>query len=265
MTAERILAVATAEVPPDRLASELSRIGNGNPKVRVTAPAVASSGLKQELGDVDDAIGEAGERLQRMLRGLRERGVDASGSVGDSDPVQAISDQLQAFDADQILLVGHRDEESVYAEHDVLERARRDFEQPIVELLVSERGAADATVTDRIEAPPDSGDDERTIEPSANLPPFSVQDLAGMAVAGLGTALLIFLAVDCAGAADGPITGGCAIRILIAGAAALINLAHVVALFLFDSVRYRGLWERVLARLTLIGTPLAIVASLLVG
>jgi hypothetical protein len=264
MTPQRILTVATVEPPVDRLASELSRIGDGDAQVRVISPAVASSGIKQELGDIDGAIGEARGRLERLLEGLHERGVEATGTVGDSDPVQAISDQLQAFDADQILIVAHRDEESVYAEHDLLERSRRDFEQPIVELLVAEREAGPA-VADRLEAPSGTDDDEHTISPSANLPPFTVQDLAGIGVATVGTAILIFLGIDCAVGSDGPIEGSCAIRLLIAGAALLINLAHIVALFLFDSVRYRGLWERFLARLTLVGTPLAVVASILIG
>jgi hypothetical protein len=43
----------------------------------------------------------------------------------------------------------------------------------------------------------------------------------------------------------------------------LINLAHVVALVLFSAIRYRGLPERFFANLSLFGTPVAIVAALL--
>jgi hypothetical protein len=43
----------------------------------------------------------------------------------------------------------------------------------------------------------------------------------------------------------------------------LVNIAHVVGLLLFESVGYRGLWERFFARLSLIGTPAAIIVSLL--
>ena len=40
-------------------------------------------------------------------------------------------------------------------------------------------------------------------------------------------------------------------------------LAHVVGLMLFESVGYRGMIERFFARLSLYGTPAAIVAVLL--
>jgi hypothetical protein len=52
---------------------------------------------------------------------------------------------------------------------------------------------------------------------------------------------------------------------VIAGIAALVNLAHVVGLVLFQSLRYRGFWERSFAWMSLIGTPIAIVISLLLG
>jgi hypothetical protein len=42
---------------------------------------------------------------------------------------------------------------------------------------------------------------------------------------------------------------------------ALVNLAHVVGLFLFQSVRYQGIFSRFFARISLIGTPIAVVVS----
>lgn len=36
---------------------------------------------------------------------------------------------------------------------------------------------------------------------------------------------------------------------------------HVVGLFLFESVRYDGIFSRFFARLSLIGTPIAVVIS----
>jgi hypothetical protein len=50
---------------------------------------------------------------------------------------------------------------------------------------------------------------------------------------------------------------------MIAGALALINVAHVVGLTLFQAGPYRGGWRDFFARLSLYGTPLAIVASVL--
>lgn len=54
-------------------------------------------------------------------------------------------------------------------------------------------------------------------------------------------------------------------RFLIALGMALINLAHVVGIFLFESAGYQGIWSRFIARLSRIGTPIAIGAALLLG
>ncbi|HWM64057.1 MAG TPA: hypothetical protein VNP96_08750, partial [Solirubrobacterales bacterium] len=62
---------------------------------------------------------------------------------------------------------------------------------------------------------------------------------------------------------EGRLGAACAASILIAMFLALINLAHVVGLFLFQSVGYQGIWNRFFSRLSLIGTPTAIVAVLL--
>jgi hypothetical protein len=53
------------------------------------------------------------------------------------------------------------------------------------------------------------------------------------------------------------------VRILIAGAFGLINLAHVVGLTLFQSGPYRGGFRDFFANTSLYGTPLAIVVSAL--
>ena len=108
--------------------------------------------------------------------------------------------------------------------------------------------------------------------PSGNWPPLSRRDLAGIVVAVLGTLLLGVLAAYGVAGQDGQpdfeegrLDWAPAARILIATAFALVNLAHVVGLFLFQSVGYQGMWSRLFARLSLIGTPIAIVVSLLLG
>jgi uncharacterized protein YqhQ len=89
--------------------------------------------------------------------------------------------------------------------------------------------------------------------------------VAGIGVAIVGTVVLAILAASCDYGED-LTTGfnGCTVRFLIAVGAALISLAHVVGLVLFESVRYHGLWERFFARMVLFGMPVAIAVSLLV-
>jgi len=247
------------------------RATNGDPEVRVVCPALAESGLKQTLGDIDGAIEPARERLDATLETLRSAGVEASGDVGDSDPVIAIGDQLRQHPVDRIVVVGHAEEdERAHVEKELLDRIDREFEQPATELLVRGHGE-DERVADRAAASPGAKRAEEDHRFSRNLPPFRKQDLLGIAVALIGTIVLIILAADCPDRDEeqgGPlmtIAGGCAIRYLLAGGFFLINLGHVGALLLMESVGYRGPFERFFARISLIGTPLAIVGSAFVG
>jgi hypothetical protein len=100
------------------------------------------------------------------------------------------------------------------------------------------------------------------------MPPWRRQDALGLLVAIVGTIVLIIIAASC-GAAEGEGQGTgidrCGVVYLIAGAFFLINLGHVGALLLMESVGYRGPFERLFARLSLIGTPIAIVAAALIA
>jgi hypothetical protein len=263
----RVLVVADEAVAGPELREKLvEHLGNDTGSVFVVAPALVHSGLKHTLGDIDDAIGPAGERLRRTVEQLREVGIDATGEVGDSDPMVAISDEIHKFHPDQVLVVAHRDEEGDFAERGLLEQLERDLDLPVTELVVDRANAPH--VLDVKETEPVAGR-RKGWRPSYNWPPLSRRDLGGILVAILGTLVLGALAADCVGEATGPdleegrLGAACAASILIAMFMALINLAHVVGLFLFQSVGYEGMWNRFFARLSLFGTPTAIVAVLL--
>lgn len=102
-----------------------------------------------------------------------------------------------------------------------------------------------------------------------NLPPFDRSQLLGLTVAIVGTLILGVLAATCDSGPGtevehgGGTSGECTARLLIAVGVALINAAHIVGLFLFESVGYRGFFARMFATLSLVLTPLAIVVSLL--
>jgi hypothetical protein len=100
---------------------------------------------------------------------------------------------------------------------------------------------------------------------SRNLPPLSRMDLIGIAVAGLGTAALVMIAVISADHDAGNYGVVTIARILIATGALLINMAHVVGIFFFESVDYHGTFQRFFAKLSLFGTLGAIVVSLALG
>jgi hypothetical protein len=264
--ASRILVVANEAVAGAELRDSLvGHLGDRNGSVFVVAPALVHSGLKHTLGDVDDAIEPARERLRRTLAELHRAGIEATGEVGDSDPMVAIGDEIQKLHPDRVLVVAHRDEEGDFAERGLLEQAQRDLDLPVLELVVDRAEAPH--VLDVKETDPVAGR-RQGWRPSSNWPPLSRRDVGGILVAIVGTLLLGALAADCVGEAsghdfeEGRLGFACAASILIAMFMALINLAHVVGLFLFQSVGYEGMWNRFFARLSLIGTPTAIVAAL---
>ena len=68
-------------------------------------------------------------------------GIDAEGALGDPDPVGAIADALQDFDADEILLVTAPQRPSSWLRPNVVDRARRTFAVPIHHSVVRPGGA----------------------------------------------------------------------------------------------------------------------------
>lgn len=266
----RALVVANETITGERLrAALLEQLDRDIDSVFVVSPALAASPLKHYMGDVDEAVGPAAERLRETLDQLREAGLEADGEVGDSDPIQAISDEIQKFHPDQILIVGHRDEDGAFAEQGLLEQAQRDIDLPVTELFVEGNGAQPRLLD--VERTRAGAGRARGWRPSSNLPPLTKRNIIGIVVAIVGTLLLGILAAAWVGGSgggkheEGALDWVGAARILIALAFALINLAHVVGLLLFQSVRYEGIFSRFFARLSLIGTPVAVIVSLAIG
>ena len=261
---KRALIVANDRVAGEQLRSALlEQLEPGTSSVFVVAPALAESAFKHQMGDIDEAIEPAAERLRETLEQLRAAGLDAEGEVGDSDPIQAISDEIEKFHPDQILIVGHRDEEGAFAERGLLEQAQRDLDLPVTELFVEPSGSRPRLLN--VEKTEAGAGRDRGWRPSANLPPLTKLNVIGIFVAIVGTLLLGILAAACFGGGSNHDDWVCAARTLIALAFALLNLAHVVGLLLFQSVRYEGIFSRFFARLSLYGTPLAVVVSLALG
>jgi hypothetical protein len=273
----RILVVATEALVGRPLLEPLrSRVEGRDAAIFIICPALTGSALKHAMGDVDEAKETADERLEESYRGLAEEGLQVEGQVGDSDPILAIQDALAVFPADEIVLVTRTDDDARWLEDDLFERAKRSFEPEIVHVSLEGGGEEAPQVADverageGVDPPPD----EEVRPRSRNFPKLSVRDLMGVLVAVVGTIVLVVLAADCdsgttalqrSTGTDGVGSdGGCVARNIIAGATALINIAHVVGLVLFESVGYRGGWSRMFALMSLVGTPLAIVASLLV-
>lgn len=100
---------------------------------------------------------------------------------------------------------------------------------------------------------------------SQNMPPLSREDMVSIAIAGLGTAAVVLIALISAGGEHGHYSAVTIARTLIATGILLINMANVVGILFFESVDYHGPFQHFLARLSTYGTIGAIVVSLAIG
>jgi hypothetical protein len=264
---KRALVVIDEAVSGEELTrSLLGHLGKDVEEVFVVAPALPESKLDLMMGAVDEAIPPARERLEETLEALKDAGLKASGEVGDSDPIQAMNDEVIKFGPDQIVLVAHDEEEGSPVEKGLLEQAERDFDLPVLELVVTrdaEPEVIDVQKTKR-------GSWRGRGESGAYLPPVNRRDIAGIVVGFLCTIILGILAAK--GLANSHTGGGnheenragteAAAMLLIALAFALINLGHIVALIIAQGVRFEGLFNRFFSRVSLIGTPLALIPQI---
>jgi GABA permease len=132
----RILVVANETVGGPELLSEIrSRAGDRRAVVRVVSPAL-NSPLKTWTSDEDQARAAAQGRLDASVQSLRAVGLDASGEIGDGDPVQAIEDALRTFQPDELIVSTHPVGRSKWLERGVVERARERFDLPLTHVVV---------------------------------------------------------------------------------------------------------------------------------
>lgn len=255
----RVLVVAAEEHITEAVRRELSQRAEGRePEVRIVVPALPDTPFQAAAGDVDQGRERAEYMLEESLSAARRAGVDGGGRVGDADPILAIDDALAEFPADEIVVVTHPDEQARWHEDDLFEEASRRFEQPVTHFVV-ENGSV--TAQERSGPGRDAAAQAEAEPPMENLPRFSVRDIAGITFAIVGTVILIGIA------ANNPDETGSgfdadALHTIIAGVFALVNIAHVVGIVLFESVGYRGIVQKFFADLSLYGTAAAIVVSL---
>jgi hypothetical protein len=262
-TPHRLLAIVTDSLAGPEPIDEIRHAGGGT-EVRVIVPAVEATSFRHTMGDVDEPKREAEERLRAALESLSRGGVAATGGVGDPDPVQAAQDALLEAPADEVLIFEHESGQARWFEQGLFDRARESLEPPLRMVVVHSGDAAGEHVVGVEEAPAgtvDAAGHEVDIPISHNMPQVPRADLVGMVMGILGTIVVIVLAA--AAAADAATeTGWPAVAIGIAIFTALINMAHVVGLTLFESVQYHGGFAKMFRTLALVGTPLALLVNL---
>jgi len=261
----RLLAIVTDSLEGPEEIREITSRGNGDGlEVRVVTPAVEANAFRHTMGDIDEPKREAEQRLQVSLAALRHENIEASGEVGDPDPIQAAEDALREQPADEVLIFEHVEGQARWFEDGLFEKAKQQLEPPLHLVVVDADGADSPHVVEVEEAGPGTTaiDHEKEVG-SAYLPNLSRSDFAGMVVGIVGTIVAAVLAAAAA-AGSGSESGWQAAAILIAIGTALVNLAHVVGLTLFETVRYRGGFAKFFRTLALIATPAAVLANLLI-
>jgi hypothetical protein len=132
----RILVVANETVGGEPLLEQIRQLAaDGHTRVLVVSPAL-NTPLRHLASDEDPARAQARERLDRSLAELERNGVQASGEVGDGDPLQAIEDALRTFGADEIVISTHPEGRSNWLERGVVSSARERFAVPIHHVVV---------------------------------------------------------------------------------------------------------------------------------
>jgi nucleotide-binding universal stress UspA family protein len=136
-TNERILVIANETAATDTLIETVvTSAPDGHAQVLAIAPAL-NSRVRHWTSDEDPARRRAKERLQTCVGRLQAAGIDATGMIGDADPVQALRDALAFFDADVLVIATHPEGRSHWLADDLLGRARRHFGGPILHVTVA--------------------------------------------------------------------------------------------------------------------------------
>jgi hypothetical protein len=130
----KLLVLATDPVSADDVRKALPEDDLEGAEVLVVSPAVNESPVAFWVSDADEAIADAESTAQRTAGALRERGVQARATTGDSDPLLALQDALATYQADRVLVFARDDEGARYREDDVLGEAQRRFGVPVTEV-----------------------------------------------------------------------------------------------------------------------------------
>ncbi len=132
-----LVVVTVAAADPHAVEAIASAASAHDTEVLVLAPAL-NRRLSHWLSDLRGARLRAQERLAVSLAALAAAHVEATGTVGDTDPVQAVEDTLASYPALEVIFVTGEGEEREVAE------VRRRLDRPLRHLVV-DPGASTAS------------------------------------------------------------------------------------------------------------------------
>jgi GABA permease len=140
--ARRVLVLANETATSGELLDELRRIdAEGAATYFVCVPASpVETGQAAVNGPVNvwDATAEAArERLEYTLETLRSESLDATGELGDYRPLRALSNAVETFRPDQIVIATRPLADSVWQRYDVVDRARTTYPIPVTHVIAT--------------------------------------------------------------------------------------------------------------------------------
>jgi hypothetical protein len=101
-------------------------------RVLVVSPALNESPVAFWMSDADEAIEVAREAGAETVSELWDDGVQAQGTIGESEPLLALQDALATFPADRIVIFARDDaDDRRYREEDLCGEAGRRFDVPV--------------------------------------------------------------------------------------------------------------------------------------
>jgi hypothetical protein len=132
-----VLVIANETCASAGVAEELAYRARGGAQVVVVAPALARSRLGHWLSsDLEQAQEAAERRLADSLASLEAAGIQATGHLGDADPLQALDDALRVHDPAEVIISTHPPQRSNWLERQVVRRAREKYAVPITHIVV---------------------------------------------------------------------------------------------------------------------------------
>jgi GABA permease len=132
--ASKVIALVSEPASGDALRAAIGGRAD-DAEVLVVAPALNSK-LRFWMSDPDPAIERAEAVEEETVERMVEEGVDAAGDTGESDPVLAIQDALQTFDADEIVLFTHPRGKRNWLEEGVVDEVKERFGLPVAHLVI---------------------------------------------------------------------------------------------------------------------------------
>jgi GABA permease len=132
---ERVLVVATSGIPPAQVAPALGDRISDDGVVRVVGTASGLSRMNWLANDEDAARAEAAERAETLAEAIPQ--ADVESAPGDTDPLQAIEDEVRLFGPDRIVVVTRTEDDATWLETGVVDSARTLFDVPVTHVVVS--------------------------------------------------------------------------------------------------------------------------------